>query len=377
MRVGRANWVAITRTERRGAAIFGLLIAIFVVRFFVDTPGLSLVFLAIFPIVLAAFALGRDAALLCGALAAVLSVVVPILSPGTDVTTSAQIVGGVFRTVVFVGLAALVSSLIERAADLRRRLTDAEEDVRELESLRAALTSPELPAVDGLAIATSYTPADGPVAGDFFLVGPAADDTVLVVVGDVVGHGLAAARRASFVRATISVFAEYTHDPMAILRLVNTAIAEREPGTEYVTALCAVFARDRSMVTWASAGHPPPWDLDRAEPLAVARPCLPLGIQPSLAGEATTTHLRPGGGLLLYTDGLPEARTARRDRARLLFGEQAARDTLRRLRGASPQEIVSALRSAAVDHAEGTPADDLCLVAVRREPDRAAQPQAA
>jgi Stage II sporulation protein E (SpoIIE) len=226
----------LTRTERaaptgsRGAGIFGLLIAIFVVRFFVDTPGLSLVFLAIFPIVLAAFALGRDAALICGAVAAALSVIVPILSPGADVSTSAQVVGGVFRAVVFVGLAALVSGLIERAADLRRRLTDAEEDVRELESLRAALTSPELPAVDGLSIATSYTPADGPVAGDFFLVAPSSSDSVLVVVGDVVGHGLAAARRASFVRATIALFAEHTNDPMSILRLANTAIAEREPG---------------------------------------------------------------------------------------------------------------------------------------------------
>jgi serine phosphatase RsbU (regulator of sigma subunit) len=367
----------ITRTERRGAGIFGLLIAIFVVRFFVDTPGLSLVFLAVFPIVLAAFALGRDAALICGALAAALSVVVPILSPGTDVSTSAQVVGGVFRTVVFVGLAALVSGLIERAADLRRRLTDAEEDVRELESLRAALTSPELPAVDGLSIATSYTPADGPVAGDFFLIARSSSDSVLVVVGDVVGHGLAAARRASYVRATIALFAEHTNDPMSILRLANTAIAEREPGTEYVTALCAIFAADRSTVTWASAGHPPPWDLDRAEPLAMARHCIPLGIQPVLDGEATTTSVRPGGGLLLYTDGLPEARTASRDGARGLFGEQAARETLRRLQGASPQEIVSALRSAAVDHAEGTPADDLCLVAVRREPGSAAQPQAA
>jgi serine phosphatase RsbU (regulator of sigma subunit) len=368
---------AITQPERRAVGIFGLLIAIFVVRYFVDTPGLSLVFLAIFPIVLAAFALGRVAALICGALAAALSIVVPILSPGTDVSTSSQVVGGVFRTVVFVGLGALVSILIERAADLRRRLTDAEDEVRELESLRAALTSPELPAIDGLTIATSYTPADGPVAGDFFLVAPSSSDTVLVVVGDVVGHGLSAARRASYVRATIALFAEHTNDPMAILRLANTAVAEREPGTEYVTALCAIFAADRSTVTWASAGHPPPWDLDRAEPLAVARHCVPLGIQPVLEGEPTTTSVRPGGGLLLYTDGLPEARTARRDRARRLFGEQAARDTLRRLRGASPQEIVSALRSAAVDHAEGTPADDLCLVAVRREPDRAAQPQAA
>ena len=59
------------------AGIFGLLLGIFLLRAFVDTPGLSLVFLAVFPIVLAAFVLGRTAAVVCAALATVLSVVVP------------------------------------------------------------------------------------------------------------------------------------------------------------------------------------------------------------------------------------------------------------------------------------------------------------
>src|SRR4051812_16197805 len=96
---------ALTRPEGRGPAIFGLLIAIFVVRVFVDTPGLSLVFLAVFPIVLAAFALDRTAAVACALLATVLSVVTPIINPSTDISTGAQIVGGVFRGIVFVGLA--------------------------------------------------------------------------------------------------------------------------------------------------------------------------------------------------------------------------------------------------------------------------------
>jgi stage II sporulation SpoE-like protein len=82
-------------------------------------------------------------------------------------------------------------------------------------------------------------------------------------------------------------------------------------------------------------------------------------------------------GLLLYTDGLPEARPARRDGQRELFGEQAARDALRRLRRASLQEIVTGLRSAVVAHAQGAPADDLCLVAIRRDPREPAQRQAA
>jgi serine phosphatase RsbU (regulator of sigma subunit) len=366
-----------TRSERLGAGIFGLLLGIFLLRAFVDTPGLSLVFLAVFPIVMAAFVLGRTAAVVCAALATVLSIVVPIINPATDISTAAQIVGAVGRGSVFVGLAVLVSNLLERTTQLRFELAESEREVAELESLRAALTAPDLPVLDGLQVATSYTPADGLVAGDFFLVTRGAENTTLVVVGDVVGHGLAAARRASFVRATIALFAEYADDPMTILRLANTALAEREPGTEFVTVLCASFAPDRGTVTWASAGHPAPWDLDRGLPLANVRHCPPLGIEPTLEGTSVTTALPPGAGVLLYTDGLPEARTAREVERHDLFGEEAARDALLALQGATPADIVAGLRTAAVRHAEGRPADDLCLVAVRLGADEAVQGQAA
>jgi serine phosphatase RsbU (regulator of sigma subunit) len=366
-----------TRRGRLGVAIFGLLLAIFVVRLFDDTPGLSLVFLAVFPIVMAAFVLGRTAAVICAVLATVLSVVVPIINPSTHISTGAQIVGAVGRGAVFVGLALVVSTLLERETRLRVSLAESERELAELESLRAALTPPELPVTEGLQVATSYTPADGLVAGDFFLVARGANNSTLVVVGDVVGHGLVAARRASFVRATIALFAEYAEDPMTILRLANTALAERDPGTEFVTALCASFAPDRGTVAWASAGHPPPWDLDRGVPLASVRHCPPLGIEPTLEGTSVTTELIPGGGVLLYTDGLPEARTAREVDRHDLFGEQAARETLVALQGAPPADIVAGLRAAAVRHAEGRPADDLCMVAVRLGAGEAAQPQAA
>ncbi len=364
-------------TDRDAVVIFGLLLSIFAVRAFVDTPGLSLVFLAVFPIVMAAFQLGRTAAIVAAVIATVLSIVVPLINPSTHISTSAQIVGGIGRGAVFIGLAVVVSNLLERATALSLQLADAEREVRELESLRSALTAPDLPDLDGLAVATSYTPADGLVAGDFFLVTRGADESTLVVVGDVVGHGLPAARRAAFVRATISLFAQYTDDPMTILRLANTALTEREPGTEFVTALCASFAPHRGTVTWASAGHPAPWDLDRGVPLANIRHCPPLGVEPTLHGHAVTTDLLPGSGVLIYTDGLPEARTARDVQRHDLFGEEAARDTLLALRGAPPGDIVDGLRTAAVRHAEGRPADDLCLVAVRVRDGHLAQPQAA
>jgi len=365
------------RDPRVVAAIFGLLAAIFLLRAFVDTPGLSLTFLAVFPIVLAGFLLGRTLAIVCAVAALVLSIVVPIINPSTHISTSAQIVGAIGRGLVYIGLAVLVSTLMDREGALRQRLAESEREVRELESLRAALTSPELPELEGLTIATAYTPAEGLAAGDFFLVVPSVDETAIVVVGDAVGHGLAAARRAAFVRTTIALYARYTSDPMAILRLVNAAVLEREPGTEFVTALCAAFDVDAGTVTWASAGHPPPWDLDLGVPLGTTRHGLPLGIEPMLSGEPVTAQLEPGGGALLYTDGLPEARSVRDMASHPLFGEDAARAALRALNGADPDEIVAALNAAAIRHARGAPADDLCIVAVRLDAHAAAHPQAA
>ena len=67
--------------------------------------------------------------------------------------------------------------------------------------------------------------------------------------------------------------------------------------------------------------------------------------------------------------GRPSAwRTAREVDRHDLFGEQAARETLIGLQGSPPADILAGLRAAAVRHAEGRPADDLCMVAVRLGP---------
>jgi serine phosphatase RsbU (regulator of sigma subunit) len=366
-------------SRRRGLAIvavYGLLAAIFVARLLIDEPGLGLPYLAVFPIVLACFLLGRAHALACATLGLAIFLTTQWLAPSGDVSNSALLIGTVGRAAVFYRLALVVCDLLERESRLREALAESEREVRELESLRAALTPRELPELEGLNVATSYTPAEGLAAGDFHLITRGPRGTALVVLADVVGHGLQAARRAAFVRTTIALFADYTEDPLAILRLANTALAERDPGTEYVTAVCASIDPVRMTVTWATAGHPPPWDLDRAEPLNGHRPGPPLGVEPILDCAAATTQLTAGAGLLLYTDGLTEARTARRVARHALFGEEGARAALRTLQGAQPAEVVAGLSAAAVRHAEGRPADDMCLVAVRMIQSTAVAPAA-
>ena len=233
-----------------------------------------------------------------------------------------------------------------------------------------------LPDRPHLRIATSFTPADGLVAGDFFLVvdGPAGSTTV--VVGDVVGHGLEAARCAAFVRAACSTFARFTGDPVQLLQLANAALAEHgSTQAQFVTVVgLNIAAPPECTVRWAAAGHDVPWDLDTATPLPGGRVGAPLGIGTEpLAIEAGSSRLTAGQGLLVFTDGLLEGRSAHRDRSRPLelFGEERTRRILHHHhRGEAPTAVLEALVAEVTTFAGGPPADDLCMVALRAEPIR-------
>ena len=178
-----------TRTERLGAAIFGLLLGIFALRAFVDTPGLSLVFLAVFPIVMAAFVLGRTAALVAAVIATVLSIVVPIINPATDVSTGAQIVGAVGRAAVYIGLALLVSSLLERETSCASPWRSQSASARAREPARGAHRART---ARGRRHPDRHLLHAGRRAGGRRLLPrhPRPQNSTLVVVGDVVGHPL-------------------------------------------------------------------------------------------------------------------------------------------------------------------------------------------
>ena len=146
--------------------------------------GSACVFLAVFPIVMAAFVLGRTAAVVVAAHRH------RALGRRADHQSGHRHQHG--RADRRARSGAERSSSGWRCSSRAARARDAgcawrwrspSASARELESLRAALTAPELPALDGLTVATSYTPAEGLVAGDFFLVTRGAQDSTLVVRG--------------------------------------------------------------------------------------------------------------------------------------------------------------------------------------------------
>ena len=247
-------------------------------------------------------------------------------------------------------------------ATLRARLELAEHELDDLRAIRDALTPPELPQRPGLELAAAYLPASAErVSGDFYLVCEGPQDSTVLVVGDVVGHGLHAARRAAFARTTFAATAPFSDDPVRLLSWANTALIERAGITdEFVTAACVTYLPSEQRLRWAYAGHPPALRLADGRELTASTQGAPLGIDTDPGCTEGSRTMAAGEGVLLYTDGLTEARHEGN-----FLGLDAVTATLARLHDPSPAEAVAVLRAQAADFAYGALTDDLCLLAAR------------
>jgi serine phosphatase RsbU (regulator of sigma subunit) len=263
--------------------------------------------------------------------------------------------------------AVLTGVLLVLAAQIFGTLVGTQRrQARELERLAPLqdALAPRVPARPPLLeIASRYITADADVSGDFYLVAEGHNNATVVVIGDVAGKGMEAAKRATFVRATLNACAPYSEDPVHMLRTVNAELV-RQYGTspQFVTMLCLVVDPDAT-VSWCSAGHPRPVSLADGRPIGSPRIGYPLGIATELKGmEVATTEL-PQSGILLFTDGLIDARPPRGSFQP--FGERRVAMFLSELSDPTPEGAVEHLANAAQVFAGGSLPDDLCLVALR------------
>jgi serine phosphatase RsbU (regulator of sigma subunit) len=205
---------------------------------------------------------------------------------------------------------ALLLALHRRA---RRSLDDAlgrEAEQRTVaDQLQQSLLPRRLPRVPGLRLAARSQPGDPSrqVGGDWYDVLVLPSGKVGLVVGDVVGHDVAAAAAMGQLRAALRSVAAFESSPGAVLTRVND-IADMYQLTELTTCLYAVVDPGTRMVTWASAGHLNPlMVLDTgASELLDGDPGPPLGVSGTTVYTDRCCRVRPGGSLLLYTDGLVE-----------------------------------------------------------------------
>jgi PAS domain S-box-containing protein len=237
-----------------------------------------------------------------------------------------------------------------------------------LEQQRIATTLQEnfihpLPAVAGLDLGMVAQPASAPelVGGDFSDVFVLDDSHVVALIGDVAGKGVRAAGHTETVRSTVRALAAVDRSPAFILGKTNELLLRFDPDEPLVTAFLAVLDTTTGHLIYASAGHLPPVHLSaRPGRLLDVVFGTPLGSFECRYADSRAA-LTPGDYLVLYTDGLTEAR-----RDGEIFGEKRLLETVGDLRGRSAQDVAEALREAALAFA-GSLGDDLHVVVLRRE----------
>lgn len=160
-------------------------------------------------------------------------------------------------------------------------------------------------------IAVRYHPASRPlqVGGDWYDVVDLDDGRVALIVGDCVGHGLAAATVMGQLRSACRALLLEQSSPSAALAALDR-FAARLPGARCTTAFCAVLTLATGELVYASAGHPPPIMVyaDGATVMLEGGHGFPLGLRPESPRPEAHVTMPARATLLLYTDGLVERR---------------------------------------------------------------------
>ena len=181
---------------------------------------------------------------------------------------------------------------------------------RVAEALQRASLPRSLPTPVGVTLHPYYAaaPSEAQIGGDWYDAVELNDGRVMLSIGDVTGHGLEAAVTMGNIRQIFRGIAHVHPDPGLMLDAANRALRSEHPET-YATAFVCVLDPIESSLAYASAGHPPALLRRKGgDVLSLEASGLPLGMHDSVEATSAVADICEGDTLVLYTDGLTEAR---------------------------------------------------------------------
>ncbi|MFA3843367.1 PP2C family protein-serine/threonine phosphatase [Streptomyces aureus] len=321
-------------------------------------------FLVIAPALTAALAGPRLTALV-GALAVATQVLIAVFHGGL---TTPNHLSQITALTVLSALVVFVCHVRERRSrELNRARSVAE-------TAQLVLLRPPRRRVGPLRVAWLYLAAEDEtrIGGDLFAIARSDGPGTRVIIGDVRGKGLAAIGEASMV---LGAFREGAHryatlpelaaglEASVCRNLEDVADTENDPGEHFITALLLDIPDHGSQVEMVNLGHPPPLLLHdhQATVLHARRPVPPLGMCELTAPRhlADPFTFEDGDTLLLYTDGVIEARSPEGDFFPLT-------ERVASLPASGPETLIHRVHRDLLDHIGHEPGDDVALLAIER-----------
>jgi serine phosphatase RsbU (regulator of sigma subunit) len=179
------------------------------------------------------------------------------------------------------------------------------------QTLQHALLPDVLPAFDGLQVGARYVPAASgiDVGGDWYDIVAAGNGRVLVMIGDVSGHGLRAATTMASLRHAALAYAAQDPSPSSVLAQLSEFVNSGGAHDYFATMLCLLIDVSAHRLTLASAGHMSPLLIDSTGGRFVEFDAnVPIGVVRKSPYLETEVSVRPNTTLLAFTDGMVERR---------------------------------------------------------------------
>lgn len=242
----------------------------------------------------------------------------------------------------------------------RIRLQHEEIDFEQARAMQQSLLPAEAPEIAGLDVAGFWRPARA-VGGDYYDLLKLSETKLAVCIGDVAGKGMPAALLMSGLQAAVRASASEDAPPSEVVERVRRVVVPSLSG-RFVTFFYCIIDTEARQVRYCNAGHNQPV-IVRADGTTV-RLSTSSPVLSRLFRAASLTNgeldLHPGDRLVLFTDGVSEAR----DASDIDFGEQRLEDFVAAHRHLSAKELVARITAAVTSFAGGRADDDLTLVAV-------------
>ena len=251
----------------------------------------------------------------------------------------------------------------DREAETRQRERQLRLELEEAREIQRGLMPRRMPTLPGFSLASAWQPADA-VSGDYLAAFRLSESRTALCIADVAGKGFPAALLMSNMQAVLESLTAKNISPSELCTKLNQTMCSNTPLRKFVSCFYAELDVVERKLTFTNAGHNPPLLVrSNGECLRLEAGGPLVGAFPGSRYAQQEIQLRQGDKLLLFTDGLTEARNAAGEE----FGEHRLQECLQSYRGHSAAELRTMILTEVTGFCAGNFDDDAAVMVVIAE----------